>query len=206
MASDSDDTPTRRRGRESAIAAIVAAARELYRERTPGEVTMRELADRAGVNRGLVHHYFGTKEDLFAAVLRVTSEHAAESIGDADDLLAALRSLRDHPDGYAHMLGWMLINGMDADQHIGPSPTIAELTRLAADFEGDDASAGDRPFDPRLVVAVALTLSMGWQLYEPFMLRAAGLGDAPHEELRAEVGRIIDLMVRNALQQGDPAD
>ena len=48
---------------------ILDAAGELYRERRYDDVSMEELAAAAGVARGLLHHYFGSKRELFLAVM-----------------------------------------------------------------------------------------------------------------------------------------
>ncbi|TXI76399.1 MAG: TetR/AcrR family transcriptional regulator [Flavobacteriales bacterium] len=41
---------------------IVAAAMKLFRTKGMSGVNMRELAENAGVNKGLLHYYFKTKE------------------------------------------------------------------------------------------------------------------------------------------------
>lgn len=50
-------------------AQILAAARRLFSERPYGEVSTIEIAAEAGVTRGLVHHYFGTKRSLYLEVV-----------------------------------------------------------------------------------------------------------------------------------------
>ncbi len=49
---------------------IVEAARSLYAERSYDDVSLAELARAAGVTRGLLHHYFGSKREIFLAVMR----------------------------------------------------------------------------------------------------------------------------------------
>jgi AcrR family transcriptional regulator len=49
---------------------IIDAARELYSGRPYDAVSTSELADAAGVARGLINHYFGDKRELFLAVMR----------------------------------------------------------------------------------------------------------------------------------------
>lgn len=51
-------------------AQILAAARELFADRPYGAVATKEIADRAGVRRGLLNHYFGTKRALYLEVVR----------------------------------------------------------------------------------------------------------------------------------------
>jgi len=49
---------------------ILARARRLFSERTYAEVSMEEIAAAAGVARGLLHHYFGSKRGLYLEVVR----------------------------------------------------------------------------------------------------------------------------------------
>jgi AcrR family transcriptional regulator len=49
---------------------ILACARRLFSERTYDAVSTTDIANEAGVARGLLHHYFGTKRDLYLEVVR----------------------------------------------------------------------------------------------------------------------------------------
>ena len=49
---------------------ILAAARTLFSERGFSAVSTAEIAAEAGVARGLINHYFGTKRDLYVEVVR----------------------------------------------------------------------------------------------------------------------------------------
>ncbi|MER7841459.1 TetR family transcriptional regulator [Streptomyces sp. NPDC096040] len=70
-------TGTRRRGRpprtESADTRdrILVAAREEFSERGYDKTSVRGIAKAAGVDPALVHHYFGTKEQVFEASISV---------------------------------------------------------------------------------------------------------------------------------------
>ncbi|GGY94708.1 TetR family transcriptional regulator [Streptomyces olivaceoviridis] len=76
-----DDTapepPARRRGRpprtESAGTRdrILTAAREEFSARGYEKTSVRGIAKAAGVDSALVHHYFGTKEQVFEAAIEV---------------------------------------------------------------------------------------------------------------------------------------
>lgn len=55
---------------------ITETARELFIEKGFDGVKMQELADRAGVNKGLLHHYFINKQTLFNEVFA----HAIEKL------------------------------------------------------------------------------------------------------------------------------
>lgn len=56
---------------------ILAAADELLAERGPDHVSMRDIAERAGVNKALIFYYFGSRTQLFEKVLeRYYRSHA----------------------------------------------------------------------------------------------------------------------------------
>ncbi|QOR36726.1 TetR/AcrR family transcriptional regulator [Clostridium sp. 'deep sea'] len=49
------------------------------------KTTIKEIAKNAGVNHGLVHHYFSSKEDLFIAVLIYKNGAFCESINNISE-------------------------------------------------------------------------------------------------------------------------
>jgi len=64
--------------RAEAIEAILDGAESLLVEVGYAAITTRKLAERAGVNHGLVHYYFGSMEEVFIQVLeRYTAELTA---------------------------------------------------------------------------------------------------------------------------------
>ena len=48
---------------------ILDAANALFAERAYDEVSIEDIASAAGVTRGLVHHYFGGRKDVYIALL-----------------------------------------------------------------------------------------------------------------------------------------
>src|SRR3982075_2223421 len=76
---------------------IVEAMRASVAARGASGSTFDHVAREAGVSRGLLHYYFGTKERLLVEVVRrecaLTTERLEQSVGDAasaDDVLDAL--------------------------------------------------------------------------------------------------------------------
>jgi AcrR family transcriptional regulator len=61
----------RRSGDSGTRAAILESARALFAERGYRGATIRAIAASAAVDPALVHHYYGTKEKLFAAAMRL---------------------------------------------------------------------------------------------------------------------------------------
>lgn len=61
----------RRPGVSGTREAILGAARRAFAEHGYQHATVRGVADLAGVDPALVHHYFGTKQELFVAAVRL---------------------------------------------------------------------------------------------------------------------------------------
>jgi AcrR family transcriptional regulator len=66
---------------------ILSCAVRLFGERPYADVSTTDIADAAGVARGLINHYFGTKKGLFVEAVRVLvtiPEVAVEQLPDGD--------------------------------------------------------------------------------------------------------------------------
>ena len=68
-------TTGRRSGRRPGAAGtreqILDAAREAFSERGYDGATVRDVAERAGVDPALLYHYFGSKQQLFVAAMEI---------------------------------------------------------------------------------------------------------------------------------------
>jgi AcrR family transcriptional regulator len=64
-------TRGRRPGPSNTREQILAAARQLFAQRGYQATTMRAIAAEAGVNAALVHHYYGSKEQLLIAAMNL---------------------------------------------------------------------------------------------------------------------------------------
>jgi AcrR family transcriptional regulator len=63
--------PGRPAGNSDTRDRILNSARDLFARNGIGHTSIRAVATAAGVDSALVHHYFGTKEKLFAAAVRI---------------------------------------------------------------------------------------------------------------------------------------
>ena len=96
----------RRPGAPDTRAEVLAAARTAFAERGFRGTTIRAVASAAGVDPALVHHYFGTKDDLFVAALQIPVDPrevlapvvAAGPDGAGERLLRTLLSVWDDPE------------------------------------------------------------------------------------------------------------
>jgi AcrR family transcriptional regulator len=97
----------RRPGAPDTKAAILAAARHGFATSGFARTSVRAIAAEAGVDPALVHHYFGTKDELFLAALELPVDPrkvllpaiAAGGIdGAAERMLRAFLSVWDDPE------------------------------------------------------------------------------------------------------------
>lgn len=96
----------RRPGAPDTRAEVLAAARESFAGKGFRGTTIRAVASAAGVDPALVHHYFGTKDDLFLAALELPvdpREVLAPVVAEGPDgagerFLRTFLSVWDDPD------------------------------------------------------------------------------------------------------------
>ena len=96
----------RRPGSPDTRAAILGAARALFASGGLSGTSVRAVAAKAGVDPALVHHYFGSKDDLFVAALQLPFDFREVVVpvlaegpdGAAERLLPVFLSIWDDPD------------------------------------------------------------------------------------------------------------
>lgn len=174
------------------MAAVVDAATVLFAERGPRDVSIREIAARAGVNHGLVHRHFGSKQQVLRAVLDRIAGDLAASGGDMDDAgLRALFAALTRHETYWRALARAALEGELARDLQSGFPTIRGILAAFDRRQRDGAIGGD--FDPRILTAGVAALVLGWLVFEPFVTAAARLDDGPRDETRAA---LLDTLLR----------
>lgn len=68
----------RRSGKPDTRSEILSAARTLFAAEGFESVSMRRIASAAGVDPSLIHHYFGSKDDLFMASIELPVDPGVE--------------------------------------------------------------------------------------------------------------------------------
>jgi AcrR family transcriptional regulator len=102
-------TPRRRLSPDDRRAELLALGAEVFGQRPYDEVRIDEIAERAGVSRALMYHYFPDKRAFFAAVVKGQAEqlfettNALPSPGQSlfeetrDGVLAYMQYHQEHP-------------------------------------------------------------------------------------------------------------
>jgi TetR/AcrR family transcriptional regulator, repressor for neighboring sulfatase len=187
--------------------AILDAAAELFAKRPPSRVTIRDVAARAGVNHSLVHRHFGTKDNLFKAVLlRGSADYSAriDHLTDPADAFRAGFSFASAEDPVAAATARALLDGTirprDGQGYPGMERHIALLQSAVA------SRWAEPPFPSRLITAAAFALMSGWFLLEDSLVTSAGLGAAGRVELREQVADLIAFLIECASGLGTVVD
>ena len=174
---------------DSPRAKLLAAAVGLFAEHGPASVSIRDVARHAGVNHGLVHRHFGSKDDLLAEAIEVGSfslqpgAFAPEGF-DIDRVVHAMHHGSPSPKTIARVI-------VD-DIAIGTvRPRYPVLERLLTFARGLPPEA--RPpelADPRLAAAAAVSLVVGSAISGGTLRVAFGLKDDDGIECAvADLGR-----------------
>jgi AcrR family transcriptional regulator len=180
---------------------ILECAVRLFGERPYSEVSTTELANEAGVTRGLIHHYFGTKRGLYVEVVRTMLR-----LTDLDDATTAAGSLRARVERSVDLfLDAVALHGKTfaAVTGVGGIGDDPEIDRLLA--EADDISAG------KVLATLGLPSAKRANSRERAMIRAYGSlvkgavrewirdGTLSREEVRLLLVQSLIAIVRDVL-------
>lgn len=104
-----------------------SALRLLERDGVLAGLNMQEVADEAGVNRGLIHHYFGSRQALLRAALDRAVRDAAgqEEIRKLSPYVKGTRQFRDYVanPGFTRLIALLALDG---DDSFHPIPNAEE--------------------------------------------------------------------------------
>ncbi len=199
-AATSVTTPVRGELPSEKASLIVEAMRSSVAARGIAGSTFDHVAREAGVSRGLLHYYFGTKERLLVEVVRrecdVTRQRLEEGVSGApsvDDVLAALvQSFEDFiGEGPSHVVTFYEILTL-AQRNQEIAAELAELGRQVRVHLGDllrakaDAGILSLEADPEAAAGLLMALADGLTVR---MLSEPELDVAPLMDLAVSAAR-----------------
>ena len=167
----------RTRGKEAVREALIEAAADLFAEQS--DPSVRAIAARAGVNHGLVHHYFEGKDGLRRAVFDHLVAEQVRSLGPVDpgDPIALARaSLKVARED--HRFFRVLARAMLDGDVPGPMQSAYPIVRGLVGTLEEQGVAG-----ARARVAEGLAATLGWMLFAPWIREATGMADEEAEHL-----------------------
>jgi AcrR family transcriptional regulator len=141
-----------RLGRAKREALMLQAAGEAFATRGFHGSSMDEIAGAAGITKPMLYRYFGSKEGLYAAYLRITGDELIEGVRTADTrgqspearLRAGLSAFLTYVE--EHRAGWTVLHGeTTAPANAQIASQVAELRRRIVGMNttlfGDEAFA-----------------------------------------------------------------
>lgn len=174
--------------------ALLEAAGRLFVERGPAAVSVRQIAAEAGVNHGLVHQYFGSKDGLVHATLEHLAEELAPIAEGAPDVPASvdplLAAIGDRA-AFVRLLGWLLLEGAD------PSALPIDFPVIRGALARIDSELGDTTprVDPRVVIASFVSMAFGWLVFRRYIVDATRLDDLDEGEVLEGMGQLFGAMI-----------
>ncbi|MGO9973234.1 MAG: TetR/AcrR family transcriptional regulator [Solirubrobacteraceae bacterium] len=136
--SKSSGTPTsgERLARADRERLMLSAAGQAFATHGFHRSSMDEIANAAGITKPMLYRYFGSKEGLYAAYLRMTGHELVERVRAADThgqpppvrLRAGLRAFLTYVE--EHRAGWTVLHGETT------APTDAQVAREVAKLRG----------------------------------------------------------------------
>ncbi|CAL9647106.1 TetR/AcrR family transcriptional regulator [Streptomyces sp. NPDC058947] len=118
MAANQGGRTRRRLSTEERRAQLLSVGARLFSENPYDDVWIEQVAEIAGVSRGLLYHYFPTKRDFFAAVVERESERmlrmtaAVPGVPVRAQLAAGLDTFLEYVQAHAH--GYRAFHRADA--------------------------------------------------------------------------------------------
>ncbi|MFB8271688.1 TetR/AcrR family transcriptional regulator [Streptomyces sp. NPDC055955] len=154
------------------------AARELLeRDGVLGGLNLREVADHAGVNRGLVYHYFGSRRDLLRSALRrnVRERIAAIRLQDGPTPFAErVRHVLKSSIRYASAFRLAMLLLLDGDTQLRLMPDLERTQEL---FRRDrEEGLIDDDVDLVALHATLQSLTVGYVLNRSRLAKEFGVG------------------------------
>ena len=190
----------RRRGSRDTRESILDAARRLFADKGFDATTVRAIAADAGVDPAMIHHFWGTKEELFRATLQFPIDPATEipeiTAGGKDEIGVRLARtfvrIWDSPVGTT---GAALIrSAMSNDwtlRLMREFLTTQILRRVVAELDLDPKEA---PLRVSLVASQLAGLAM-----MRYIVKLEPLASLPPEEVVALIGPNVQRYVTGSL-------
>src|SRR5262245_6261908 len=178
-------------GRDEVVGALLDAANRLFATAGPADVSLRAIARAAGVNHGLVHRHFGTRDALVDRLLeRIAAGWTAEvqSSGDfgraIDSILGDPAEAEESASPWLRLLAWSLLT--DPPGRSGEAQrryaTLDLLPGMLRDQESGEAE---------ITTAAALALVFGWRFFHPYIRASLHLEGESFEALHDAIRRSL---------------
>lgn len=183
------ETPRRKDARRNKETLLDAAAAVFVAKGV--EAPVRDIAAEAGVNHGLVHRHFGSKEGLIrAAVVRAAALVYSDETPPRTTWF--FERLREHPE-LAIMIARACLDG-PSELLAAAAPPPALLARLAERLAPTLKELGVRAADAYVMNALWTSALLGWFVFRPMLVAGYQLPANADDALARTIGSVDALL------------
>ena len=178
------------KGREAVEAALIDAACDLLAEVGPRATSSRDIATRAGVNHGQVHHYFGGKRGLLEEAMRQMAHRHYQAIKEMSGERVLPPPLASPDDQrYWRAIVRATIEG-DVDLARIEVDEGVSVCRSVLDFLTERRNLDEPSIDLKVALAEGTAMQLGWMALEPFLFLVADVKPEEEEEIRDRIREV----------------
>ena len=198
---------SRGRDPDRSRAAILDAAEELFARKGFEATSLEEVGRSAGLSRGTPRYFFGSKEDLYRAVLERVFADARESVARgrvAADGATAEMVISEAVGAYVDFLAsrpafvrlaeWEALTG---GRFFGQTSPHLAFVRDGLAAVGEELTRGTlRPADPAQILIDVVSLCFFPLAHADSLLKALGVNPSDPAFLEARKRHVVELMLR----------
>lgn len=173
---------------------IVEAAKELFVKHGFAGTSVGDIAKAAKVNQSLIHHHFGSKNDLWNIVRDeiyqgyVTATEQFLAMDRSDDMAQELKNIvgmrfdfiKNHPD-LARIMAWQSLSDMPALTSERALNAMQEIFSRFKQAQADGKLRAD--IDTTMMGIIVLITTAGWFQNDYTWIFGEGLSDVDHAKL-----------------------
>ena len=163
-------------GREEVENALIEAAADLFSKNGIHSVSIREIASHAGVNHGLVHSYFGSKDNLRQRTREYLLKNLWKSKIDFTDFNSALISGDQVLGKDKRFMSFILREVTDNVKDKGPVSNKFPYVEKVVELVKKEQENGkmNSHIDPYTLVVGLIAMRISFITFRRFLLPAAG--------------------------------
>jgi TetR/AcrR family transcriptional regulator len=194
-----------RRDLEATREAILAAAEAAFAQHGYGDTSLQQIARAAGVSRGMPNYAFGSKKDLYEAVLdrafaspqAMIADFSAVAGKDVRQAVAAfVDAFVDYLAARPAYVRLLQRAALDDDGYMTAAAGTTAAVQAGINAAGSLAGvSGMRPFEPRQLVISVIALCFFPFAHQVTLLDPLGLNAQDPRFLADRKAHIIDLLL-----------
>lgn len=181
---------TKKRDPEATREALLDAAEAVFLEKGFGNAALSEIARRAGLTKSLIHHYFGSKKDLWREVKQrrfdVYGHQQLDMLSDAkptanllsDSIALYFRFLKENPE-IVQILAWMFLE-RDMDECMDKDRALIEagIDKIRS---GQASGHLRADVDARFILFTFLGIAQHWFQDKEHFVHNFGIEELPED-------------------------